>query len=70
MARYASDDRHRRPPVTGDDLDAAGLAGPAVGRALERTRAAYLDGAGALRSREEALALAQEIARRGRRPKR
>ena len=55
-------------PVTGDDLVAAGLAGPTVGRALERIRAAYLDGA--LRSREEALALAQEVARRSRRPKR
>jgi hypothetical protein len=68
VARYASDDRHRRPPVTGDDLVAAGLAGPTIGRALERIRAAYLDGA--LRSREEALALAQEVARRSRRPKR
>ena len=68
VARYASDDRHRRAPVTGDDLVAAGLAGPTIGRALERIRAAYLDGA--LRSREEALALAQEVARRSRRPKR
>jgi hypothetical protein len=68
VTRYASDDRHRRPPVTGDDLVAAGLAGPTIGRALERIRAAYLDGA--LRSREEALALAQEVARRSRRPKR
>ena len=68
VVRYASDDRHRRLPVTGDDLVAAGLAGPAIGRALERIRAAYLDGA--LSSREEALALAQEVARRSRRPKR
>jgi len=68
IARYASDDRHRRPPITGDDLVAAGLSGPSVGRALERIRAAYLDGG--LSSRDEALALAQEFARRSRRPKR
>ena len=55
-------------PVSGDDLVAAGLAGPSVGRALERIRAAYLDGA--LSTREEALALAHEVARRSRRPKR
>jgi tRNA nucleotidyltransferase (CCA-adding enzyme) len=68
VVRYASDDRHRRLPITGDDLVAAGLSGPHLGRALARIRAAFLDGA--LRSREEALALAQEVARRGRRPKR
>jgi tRNA nucleotidyltransferase (CCA-adding enzyme) len=68
VARYAGDDRHRRPPLSGDDLVAAGLAGPSVGRALERIRAAYLDGA--VTTREEALALAQEVARRSRRPKR
>src|SRR6185436_19243129 len=68
VVRYAGDDRHRRPPITGDDLVAAGLAGPSVGRALERIRAAYLDGA--LSTRDEALALAQEVARRSRRPKR
>ena len=68
VARYASDDRHRRLPISGDDLVAAGLSGPSVGRALERIRAAYLDGA--LSSREEALALAHEVARRSRRPKR
>ncbi|HKA14309.1 MAG TPA: hypothetical protein VKH41_04770 [Myxococcota bacterium] len=68
VVRYANHDRHRRLPVSGDDLVAAGLAGPSIGRALERIRAAYLDGA--LSSREEALALAQEVARRSRRPKR
>jgi tRNA nucleotidyltransferase (CCA-adding enzyme) len=68
VVRYASDDRHRRLPVTGDDLVAAGLAGPNLGRALARIRAAFLDGA--LRSRDDALALAQEVARRSRRPKR
>jgi hypothetical protein len=48
--------------VTGDDLMAVGLEGPAVGRALARIRAAYLDGA--VNDREEALALAQELLRR------
>jgi predicted translin family RNA/ssDNA-binding protein len=41
---------------------ALGLDGPAVGRALARIRAAHLDRA--VRTREEALALAREIARR------
>jgi len=68
IVRYAGEDRHRRPPLTGDDLVAAGLSGPSIGRALERIRAAWLDGA--VRSREEALALAQEVARRSRRPRR
>jgi hypothetical protein len=68
VARYANDDRHRRPPVSGDDLVAAGLAGASVGRALARIRAAFLDGA--VSSREEALALAHEVARRSRRTKR
>jgi hypothetical protein len=68
VVRYASHDRHQRPPVTGDDLVAAGLAGANVGRALARIRAAFLDGA--LSTREEALALALELARRSRRPKR
>jgi hypothetical protein len=39
-----------------------GLEGPALGRALVRIRTAYLDGA--LKNREEAIALAREIARR------
>ncbi len=69
IARYAALDRPRRPPVTGRDLVEAGLSGPAVGRALARIRAAYLDGA--IRDREEALALARELARpRGRGPAR
>jgi tRNA nucleotidyltransferase (CCA-adding enzyme) len=62
IARYAAEDRSRRAPVTGDDLMAVGLEGPAVGRALARIRAAYLDGA--VNDREEALALAQELLRR------
>jgi len=69
IARYANDDRSRRFPVTGDDLVAAGLRGPDVGRALARIRAAFLDGA--VRDRTEALALAQELSRgRGGAPRR
>jgi tRNA nucleotidyltransferase/poly(A) polymerase len=65
VVRYATEDRHRKLPVTGDDLVAGGLAGPVVGRALERIRIAWLDGA--VKSREEALTLAHEVARRSRR---
>jgi tRNA nucleotidyltransferase (CCA-adding enzyme) len=64
IARFASEDRQRRLPINGTDLAALGLAGPAVGRALARVRSAVLDGA--VRSREEALALAVEVARRRR----
>jgi len=69
VVRWAAEDRGRRAPVTGDDLVDLGLAGPEVGRALDRVRGAWLDGA--VRTREEALALAREIAgrRRGFRPR-
>ena len=36
--------RHRRLAITGDDLVAAGLTGPAVGQALSRATEAMLDG--------------------------
>lgn len=62
IARWASEDRGRRAPLTGADLVAAGLAGPVVGAALARIRAAFLDGA--VREREAALALAHEVAAR------
>jgi tRNA nucleotidyltransferase (CCA-adding enzyme) len=62
IVRYANEDRSRRLPVNGDDLREAGLEGPAIGRALERIRTAYLDGG--VRDRTEALALAREFARR------
>lgn len=62
IARWAAEDRYRRAPVTGSDLVELGLDGPAVGKALERIRAAYLDGA--VQNREEALALARELAQR------
>lgn len=65
IARWATQDRARSTPLTGDDLVALGLSGPAVGRALRRVRAAWLDGG--VRNRDEALALAHEIQRRGRR---
>ena len=49
--------RHRRLAITGDDLVAAGLSGPAVGRALDAATEAMLDGRGA-RPREAQLAAA------------
>jgi hypothetical protein len=60
IARWALEDRPRKAPLSGADLVAQGLAGPAVGAALARLRAAWLDGA--VRSRDEALALARELA--------
>lgn len=62
IVRWAAEDRSRRVPVSGADIVEVGLSGPAVGRALERIRGAYLDGAVA--NREEAIALARELARR------
>jgi hypothetical protein len=67
IQRYALQDRRVRLPITGDDLLAIGIRGPAVGRALARIRVAFLDRA--VRDREEALALARELARRGGRKK-
>ncbi len=62
ILRYAIEDRPRRLPVGGDDLLALGLSGPSVGRALARIRAGLLDGA--VKGREDALALAREVGRR------
>ncbi len=62
ISRYAREDRGRRAPLGGADLVAMGLEGPDVGRALQRVRTAWLDGS--VTSREEALALARELARR------
>lgn len=62
IVRYASEDRSRRLPINGDDLLAAGLEGPAIGRALARIRTAYLDGR--VKDRNESLALAREFYRR------
>jgi len=54
--RWLEDVRHRRLAITGDDVVAAGLGGPAVGRALEAATEAML--AGAARTRDEQLAAA------------
>jgi len=62
ILRWAAEDRRRRAPVGGAELTDLGLAGPEVGRALARIRAGFLDGEVA--NREEALALAEEMARR------
>lgn len=62
ISRWIREDRTRRLPVTGADLVAAGVTGPAVGTALSRIRAAFLDGA--LHERDDALALAREVAAR------
>jgi tRNA nucleotidyltransferase (CCA-adding enzyme) len=61
ILRWAAEDRARRSPVSGTDLVAIGISGPAIGRALARIRAAFLDGAVA--NREEAVALARELER-------
>lgn len=68
IARWATQDRARRPLLNGEDLVALGLSGPAVGRALRRIRTQWLDGS--IRSRDEALALARELQRRGRHSRR
>ena len=64
MLRWAREDREVALPVKGDDLVALGLRGAAVGAALARLRAAWLDRE--VRDRDELLALAQELAKRGR----
>ena len=66
IVRWAAEDRPRRSPLTGADVTALGLSGPAVGRVLARVRSAVLDGEVA--NREEALALATELAQRGAKP--
>lgn len=69
IVRWGAEDKRRRSPVVGSDLTALGIQGPDVGRGLARIRAAFLDGE--LANREEALVLAQELARRSARaPKR
>jgi hypothetical protein len=64
IERWAEEDRRRRSPVGGNELLEIGVSGAAVGRMLERIRAAYLDGD--IVNREEGVALAREMARRGR----
>jgi tRNA nucleotidyltransferase (CCA-adding enzyme) len=62
ILRWGAEDRRRRAPVTGTELTELGLVGPEVGRVLARIRAGFLDGE--IANREEALALAEEIAKR------
>jgi tRNA nucleotidyltransferase (CCA-adding enzyme) len=62
IERWAREDRGRRSPLGGAELVELGFSGPAVGRALARIRAAYLDRRVA--DRGEALALARELRRR------
>lgn len=62
VLRWAREDRGVSLPVKGDDLVELGLRGAAVGAALARLRAAWLDHA--VRDRDELLALAQELAKR------
>lgn len=59
--RWAQQDRSRRAPISGAELAEIGFAGPALGRALARVRAAFLDRR--VTTREEALALARELLR-------
>ena len=55
--RWLDDVRHRTLAITGDDLVAAGLAGAAVGEALERATVAMLDGKAPDRESQLAAAL-------------
>jgi tRNA nucleotidyltransferase (CCA-adding enzyme) len=56
--RWLEDLRHAKLAITGDDLLAAGLEGPAIGRALEAATAAMLDGQADGREAQLAAALA------------
>jgi hypothetical protein len=56
--RWLADVRHRRLAITGDDLVAAGLRGPAVGAGLERAMRALLRGEARDREAQLASALA------------
>ena len=62
ILRWGAEDRRRRAPVGGAEIAELGLSGPDVGRALARIRAGFLDGE--IANREEALALAEEFAKR------
>jgi tRNA nucleotidyltransferase (CCA-adding enzyme) len=55
--RWLEELRHAKLAITGDDLLAAGLEGPAIGRALDAATAAMLDGEAGDRQRQLAAAL-------------
>jgi tRNA nucleotidyltransferase (CCA-adding enzyme) len=55
--RWLEDLRHARLTITGDDLLAAGVEGPAIGRGLEAATAALLDGEAEDRQAQLAAAL-------------
>lgn len=57
-ARWLADLRHRRLEISGSDLLAAGLSGPAIGRGLAAAHAAALDGGAPDRERQLATAIA------------
>jgi tRNA nucleotidyltransferase (CCA-adding enzyme) len=56
--QWLDDLRHRRLEITGDDLVAAGLQGPAVGRGLDAATMKMLDGRAETREAQLAAALA------------
>jgi tRNA nucleotidyltransferase (CCA-adding enzyme) len=58
VRRWLADWRHRRPAITGEDLLAAGVSGPAVGIGLRAAAAALLDGRAPDRDRQLEIALA------------
>jgi tRNA nucleotidyltransferase (CCA-adding enzyme) len=64
ITRYANVDRHRKLPLQSSDWLDLGLEGPSLGRVEEALRVALLDGR--IRTREEGLVLAGELARRRR----
>jgi tRNA nucleotidyltransferase (CCA-adding enzyme) len=64
-ARWLADLRHRRLAISGDDLLAAGLRGPAVGAGLAAAMEAHLRGRAPGRDAQLAAALAAAPARRG-----
>jgi tRNA nucleotidyltransferase (CCA-adding enzyme) len=55
--RWLENVRHRRLAITGDDIVAAGLYGPAVGEALDAAMRAMLEGRAATREEQLAAAL-------------
>jgi tRNA nucleotidyltransferase (CCA-adding enzyme) len=57
--RWLDELRHRRLAISGDDLVAAGLSGPAVGAGLEAAMGAMLDGRAPDRDAQLAVALAR-----------